>query len=142
MRIRALGSITPHRTSPQLRAVCDTVMGDDGVGLYVPKELVPIYKNEVIPVADILTPNAYEAGQLTGIDIHTKEDAVKALAELHSISGMSVSAHAWLRPGAKTVVITSAVLDEDRDHIYLFASNKADSQQFYVPIPLLKVRTQ
>ena len=50
-------------------SVCDPVMGDtwDGEGkMYVPKELLPVYKNEVIPIADILTPNQFEAELLTG----------------------------------------------------------------------------
>ncbi len=40
-------------------AVCDPVMGDNGK-LYVPQELVDIYASEVIPHADIITPNQYE----------------------------------------------------------------------------------
>lgn len=39
--------------------VCDPVMGDNGK-LYVPKELVEIYKNKIVPLADILTPNQFE----------------------------------------------------------------------------------
>jgi len=45
-------------------------MGDiwDGEGkMYVPKELLPIYKEEVIPIADVLTPNQFEAQLLTGM---------------------------------------------------------------------------
>ena len=47
-------------------------MGDiwDGEGkMYVPEELLPIYKKEVIPIADVITPNQFEAQLLTGIDI-------------------------------------------------------------------------
>jgi len=49
--------------------VCDPVMGDtwDGEGkMYVPEDLLPIYQNEVVPVADVLTPNQFEAELLTG----------------------------------------------------------------------------
>ena len=28
---------------------------------YVPKELLPVYKNEIIPLADVITPNQFEA---------------------------------------------------------------------------------
>lgn len=34
-------------------------MGDNGK-LYVPEELVEIYKNVIVPLADILTPNQFE----------------------------------------------------------------------------------
>ena len=39
--------------------VCDPVLGDEGK-LYVPPALVEIFRDEVIPNADILTPNAFE----------------------------------------------------------------------------------
>ena len=44
-------------------------MGDiwDGEGkMYVPEDILPIYKNEVIPIADVVTPNQFEAQLLTG----------------------------------------------------------------------------
>ena len=44
-------------------------MGDswDGQGkMYVPEELLPVYRDEVIPIADILTPNQFEAELITG----------------------------------------------------------------------------
>lgn len=34
-------------------------MGDNGK-MYVPKELLEIYKNDIIPLADIVTPNQFE----------------------------------------------------------------------------------
>ena len=44
-------------------------MGDkwEGEGkMYVPEDLLPVYKDEVIPIADILTPNQFEVELLTG----------------------------------------------------------------------------
>ncbi|KAL6325981.1 hypothetical protein AAG906_038473 [Vitis piasezkii] len=51
--------------NPKLTYVCDPVMGDDGK-LYVPTELVAIYREKVVPVASMLTPNQFEAELLTG----------------------------------------------------------------------------
>lgn len=39
--------------------VCDPVMGDNKQ-MYVPKEILDVYKNEIIHLTDILTPNEYE----------------------------------------------------------------------------------
>lgn len=39
--------------------VCDPVMGDDGI-VYIPEELIPVYRDKVIPLADIITPNQTE----------------------------------------------------------------------------------
>ena len=46
-------------------AVCDPVMGDEGK-LYIKPELVPVYRQKVIPVATIITPNAFETELLCG----------------------------------------------------------------------------
>ncbi|KAL3346246.1 hypothetical protein AABB24_024935 [Solanum stoloniferum] len=51
--------------NPKLKFVCDPVMGDEGK-LYVPPELVMVYREKVVPVASMLTPNQFEAEQLTG----------------------------------------------------------------------------
>jgi pyridoxine kinase len=50
-------------------------MGDNGQ-LYVPEELVPIYRDEVVPLATVLTPNQFEAETLTGMKIESDKDAV------------------------------------------------------------------
>lgn len=41
-------------------AVCDPVMGDNGK-MYVCKELLPVYREHIVPLADIITPNQFEA---------------------------------------------------------------------------------
>lgn len=59
------------------------VLGDDG-RLYVPAENVDIYREEVLPLATMITPNQYEAELLSGVTILTEEDAVRACVVLHS----------------------------------------------------------
>jgi hypothetical protein len=41
---------------PDTFYLCDPVMGDNG-RLYVPEELIPIYRDSVIGRADLITPN-------------------------------------------------------------------------------------
>uniref|UniRef100_A0AAQ6IP54 Pyridoxal kinase n=1 Tax=Anabas testudineus TaxID=64144 RepID=A0AAQ6IP54_ANATE len=64
---------------------------------YVPQNLYPVYKNKVVPVADIITPNQFEAELLTGKNISTEKDAVEVMDLLHAM-------------GPDTVVITSSDL--------------------------------
>ena len=47
----------------ELCYVCDPVLGDEGK-LYVPKELVSAYRETLIPLAAIVTPNQFEVEQL------------------------------------------------------------------------------
>uniref|UniRef100_F7DKA9 Pyridoxal kinase n=1 Tax=Monodelphis domestica TaxID=13616 RepID=F7DKA9_MONDO len=66
--------------NPNLVYVCDPVMGDkwNGEGsMYVPADLLPVYKDKVVPVADIITPNQFEAELLTGKKISSQEEALE-----------------------------------------------------------------
>jgi pyridoxal/pyridoxine/pyridoxamine kinase len=63
-------------------AVCDPVLGDNG-RLYVPQELVQIYKEQVIPHATLLTPNQFELELLTDCKVSSQADALRACARLH-----------------------------------------------------------
>ena len=63
---------------------CDPVMGDTGRGLYVKPDIPIIFKNELVRLADIVTPNQFELEELTGIktpDINTALAAVDILHE-------------------------------------------------------------
>jgi len=88
-------------TSSHVRYVCDPVLGDNHQ-FYVPPELVDVYRTEVIPLADIVTPNQFEVEQLTGIRIRSMEDAQRACQKLHDL-------------GPKLVVITSISFPEEED---------------------------
>uniref|UniRef100_A0A2K6K104 Pyridoxal kinase n=2 Tax=Rhinopithecus TaxID=542827 RepID=A0A2K6K104_RHIBE len=89
--------------------VCDPVLGDkrDGEGsMYVPEDLLPVYKEKVVPVADIITPNEFEAELLSGRKIHSQEEALAVMDMLHSM-------------GPDTVVITSSNLPSPQGSDYL-----------------------
>ncbi|CAI6348078.1 unnamed protein product [Macrosiphum euphorbiae] len=82
------------KKNPGLIYVCDPVMGDNKK-MYVPKEILDVYKNEIIHLTDILTPNEYELELLTGITITTTNDIYKAMNILYA-------------QGCKTVVVSSS----------------------------------
>uniref|UniRef100_A0A0A9W6A3 Pyridoxal kinase n=1 Tax=Lygus hesperus TaxID=30085 RepID=A0A0A9W6A3_LYGHE len=69
--------------NPKLRYVCDPVMGDDGK-MYVPESLLPIYKETILPLADVITPNQYELELLSGRSITSVDDAWSAIESFHS----------------------------------------------------------
>ena len=61
--------------------VCDPVMGDsEPVGWYVPKELLPIYRDEILPLCDICVPNQFEAEMLSGTKITDEKSAFLAMS--------------------------------------------------------------
>uniref|UniRef100_A0A8C6TZK7 Pyridoxal kinase n=1 Tax=Neogobius melanostomus TaxID=47308 RepID=A0A8C6TZK7_9GOBI len=94
-------------TNPKLVYVCDPVMGDQGA-MYVPENLLPVYRDKVVPLADILTPNQFEAEILTGRKMHSVEDAIEVMDLLHKM-------------GPETVVLTSTDLPSTRGDQFLVA---------------------
>ena len=47
-----------REANPDIVYVCDPVLGDDGK-LYVPEELVQLYAEEIVPLADVVTRNGF-----------------------------------------------------------------------------------
>uniref|UniRef100_A0A665UPM3 Pyridoxal kinase n=1 Tax=Echeneis naucrates TaxID=173247 RepID=A0A665UPM3_ECHNA len=119
------------KANPSLIYVCDPVMGDHGA-MYVPEHLLPVYKDKVVPLANILTPNQFEAELLTGRKINTEEDAVEVMDLLHKM-------------GPETVVLTSTDIPSKNGDQFLVAlgSHKIGmvpdgtktNQKIYMDIP-------
>uniref|UniRef100_A0A1A8HWM5 Pyridoxal kinase n=1 Tax=Nothobranchius kuhntae TaxID=321403 RepID=A0A1A8HWM5_NOTKU len=95
------------KANPSLVYVCDPVMGDHGA-MYVPENLLPVYKNKVVPLADILTPNQFEAELLTGRKISTERNAIEVMDLLHKM-------------GPEKVVLTSTDLPSKQGDQFLVA---------------------
>ncbi|TRY73309.1 hypothetical protein TCAL_02240 [Tigriopus californicus] len=87
--------------NPDLVYVCDPVMGDMGPGLYVPETLLPIYQNQILPLADICLPNQFEIELLTGMKVNTESEALEAMGKVHDL-------------GVGTVILSSTELAKDR----------------------------
>jgi len=81
----------------ELYYLCDPVIGDDDE-LYVKQDVAEAIRDRLLPLAQGLAPNAFEAGWLTGTSIRTIEDARRA-------------ASCW---PDKDVVVTSVPDNEDR----------------------------
>jgi len=72
-----------RKESPNALYCCDPVMGDVGRGFYVKPDIPDMFKNELIPLADIICPNQFELETLSGAGITSIESAVKAINILH-----------------------------------------------------------
>ncbi|XP_076639344.1 pyridoxal kinase [Colletes latitarsis] len=97
------------RKNPDLIYVCDPVMGDNGK-MYVPEALNEIYKTEIVPLADILTPNQFEVELLTGIKVGTIPELRSAIKELHK-AGPQIVAVSSTEIDNKLTAIFSTIKD-------------------------------
>lgn len=89
--------------NPDARIVVDPVMGDAPKGLYVPEEVAHAIAEVLVPRADLLAPNVWEAARLSGRLVRDPVSATKAALGLGSaclISSVRQSAEAGPRIGA------------------------------------------
>ena len=77
------------KENPNAIYCCDPVMGDTGRGFYVRPDIPAFFKDELLPLADIVCPNQFELEALTGISIKNVNDAIAAVNILHA-KGVSV----------------------------------------------------
>lgn len=70
-----------HSADPDVVVLTDPVLGDDG-RLYVAEEVAKAIRDHLVPLATILTPNAFELSWLTGVPVTDRDSAAAAAALL------------------------------------------------------------
>ena len=71
-----------RKLRPGLVWLCDPVLGDEESGLFVPPALAARLREELVPAADIVTPNRFELSWLTGMPVEDRPSARRAAAAL------------------------------------------------------------
>ncbi len=95
--------------NPSALYCCDPVIGDDGPGVYVRPGIDELFRDQLLPRADIATPNRFELGHITGLPTATLAQTKAAVAALQAI-------------GPRLVLVTSlATEDTPADCIDLLA---------------------
>lgn len=64
--------------NPDARYVCDPVIGNATVGSFVGEEMPDVFREELIPLADAITPNQWELALLAGLE---RQPGVEKTAE-------------------------------------------------------------
>ncbi|VDN03723.1 unnamed protein product [Thelazia callipaeda] len=113
------------KKNPAVLFYCDPVMGDNG-RYYVPKELMPIYRDILVPMADVITPNIFELSELIGFSINNETDCLKAINLMHE-------------SGIKTVVVTSGLETSTTKFCYgsVYKEDTKQSVQYRFDIPII-----
>jgi pyridoxine kinase len=63
---------------PGLFYCCDPIIGDEPGGLYIAPESAEAIRSDLLPLADLITPNRFELGWLTGQSVATGAEALEA----------------------------------------------------------------
>lgn len=109
-----------QRTNPP-HVVLDPVFKSSSGARLIDDEGIKVLAEKLLPLADAITPNAEEAGVLTGLHVGYVDDMRQAAQKLHEM-------------GAKGVVITGGHLDKATDllspengEIQMFKSDRQES---------------
>ncbi|WP_432537445.1 pyridoxal kinase PdxY [Kineococcus arenarius] len=98
--------------NPSAVYACDPVMGNARSGCFVAPEIPVLLRDRVVPAADIITPNQFELGYLTGTEPTTLESTL-ASADLARATGPStVLVTSVERPDREEGTIEMLVVDD------------------------------
>jgi pyridoxine kinase len=112
--------------NPNAVYACDPVMGNAKSGCFVAPAIPDLLRDRVVPVADIITPNQFELGYLTGTE---PADLASTLASVDAAMAM----------GPKTVLVTSVERpDREEGTIEMLAAD--DRGAWLVATPRLPMK--
>jgi pyridoxine kinase len=84
--------------NPYATYTCDPVMGNATSGCFVDPAIPPIIREQVVPVADILTPNQFELGFLTDTSPESLESTLDSADAARALGPATVLVTSMLRP--------------------------------------------
>jgi pyridoxine kinase len=112
--------------NPAAIYACDPVMGNATSGCFVAPAIPVLLRERVVPIADIITPNQFELGFLTG----TEPDTIASTLD---------AADAVRATGPRTVLVTS-VVRPDREPGTIEMVVVADDGAWSVQTPMLGMK--
>ena len=90
VRITADFIRTIKKCNPEILYLCDPVMGDTDKGQYVEPDVPNAIIQHLVPLADMLTPNQFEAERIVKKQIDNVEDIVQLLQERVDLSKQKI----------------------------------------------------
>ncbi len=86
------------RRNPDALYACDPVLGSAASGCFVAPEVQSLIRDRVVPKADLITPNQFELGFITGTDPHTLEETLASVDLVRANGPRIVLVTSVLRP--------------------------------------------
>jgi len=98
--------------NPAAIYACDPVMGNATTGCFVAPAIPDLLRDRVVPVADLITPNQFELGYLTGTEPHTLEETLDSVDLARAMGPSTVLVTSVERPEAEPGTLEMLVADE------------------------------
>jgi pyridoxine kinase len=101
------------RANPAATYTCDPVMGNATSGCFVDPAIPPIIREQVVPHADVITPNQFELGYLTDTEPDTLASTLDSADAARAMGPSTVLVTSVLRPDRPDDTIEMMVVTED-----------------------------
>ncbi len=111
------------RANPAARYCCDPVIGDIDSGVYVREDIPDFIRTKALALADVVTPNQFELGLLSGLDTGIMDGLLAATDWLHAV-------------GIGALLVTSVQTDDTPDNCIEMVASGRDGV-FRLRTPLL-----
>lgn len=79
-----------RQINPGIIYICDPVMGDAHLGIFVADQVVECLRDGLVPMADLLTPNQFEVGLIAGNQPTTWRELEAAVVKIQARRGTHV----------------------------------------------------
>ncbi|GGF00412.1 pyridoxal kinase [Stappia taiwanensis] len=94
------------QVNPDAFYLCDPVCGDHN-GLYLPEETATAIRDELLPRADVATPNLFELEWMSGLAADTEQMSIAAARSLAPARVLVTSAPALRRNAVSNLLVTA-----------------------------------
>ncbi|MDN3309491.1 pyridoxal kinase PdxY [Microbacterium oryzae] len=101
------------QANPAAVYACDPVMGNAKSGCFVAPAIPDLLRERVVPVADIITPNQFELGFLTGTEPDTLESTIASADAARAMGPRTVLVTSVERPDRPEGTIEMMVVDDE-----------------------------
>ncbi|MDO5454651.1 MAG: pyridoxal kinase PdxY [Corynebacterium sp.] len=98
--------------NPEALYACDPVMGNAKSGCHVADDIPPLLRDVVVPHADVITPNQFELGFLTGRQASDLDSTLAAVDAARAMGPNTVLVTSVLRPERKEGTVEMLVVDD------------------------------
>ena len=99
--------------NPDALYACDPVMGSATSGCFVPNAVPPMFREKVVPAADIITPNQFELGYLTERDVFDLDSTLAAVDAAREMGPSTVLVTSVNRPETPEDAIEMIAVDDN-----------------------------
>jgi pyridoxine kinase len=99
--------------NPSAIYACDPVMGNAKSGCFVAPEIPDLLRDRVVPVADLITPNQFELGYLTGTEPLTLADTLESVDLARAMGPSTVLVTSVEQPDREEGTIEMLAVDDE-----------------------------